>query len=220
MRNKLESETIQEEESLENDNEENFNDLDNFNSYNDFYEGGYNSPIQRHSDLLKELTNFDPVIARRIRNWLGLEYDDTVKDYKQRYQAIINEKGARWAIGVLQTYQSKTNIITNLSKVEYHNMELEIIDLCWMVFPTLYDDFLIRSTADQYRLSQELQHSAILVLAGAGDGKYTKFLGESVTRTESINISPSNNNMNQGGRPNKQGWLENVKNTLLGRGRG
>jgi hypothetical protein len=192
-------------------------DLGNDDLFDDFSNFGENqSPLNKHNDLLKELTNFDPIIQRRIRNWLGLEWDDKIRGYVPKKEAIINEKGAKWAIGVLETYQAKTNIITNLSKNEYKNIQIELVDMCWKVFPCKFDEFGIKDTEDQYRLSQELQHSSLLVLAGAGDGKYTKFLGESVSRTENVRIDP------QGYRPQtsqgqKKNMLDSIKDTLLGR---
>lgn len=188
--------------------------LGNDLSFDPFSDNVTSSPLDKHKDLLRQLTNFDPIIQRKIRNWLGLEWDDEVKDYTQKQPAIINERGARWAIGVLQTYQSQTNFITNITQGEFKNLQHEIIDLVWLVFPTI-DEFAVKTNAHWYRLCQELQHSAFLVLAGAGDGKYTKFLGESVTRQETVNLSPPS--MGSSG-PNKQGWLSNVKNKLLGRG--
>ncbi len=192
-------------DSLDLDNDELDDPLDmddgSFNGgFDDFGMDGDQTPMSKYSDLLKELTNFDPIIQRRIRNWLGLEWDENVKDYKQKKSAIINEKGARWVIGCLETYQAKTNIITNLAREEYLSIKLEIVDLAWLIFPTKFDEFDIKDTADQWRLSNELQHSAFLVLAGAGDGKYTKFLGETHTVHENINMQPDNNN-----NPNRNG---------------
>jgi len=198
-------------DNLDNDYNDNYGGLP-FDDFSDF--GGNNSPINKHSDLLKELTNFDPIIQRRIRNWLGLEWDENIKDYKQKQSAIINEKGARWVIGCLETYQAKTNIITNLAREEYMSIKLEIADLAWLIFPTKFDEFDIKDTADQWRLSNELQHSAFLVLAGTGDGKYTKFLGETHTVHENINMQPNNNQNNNNNNGN---FFENFKNKMLGR---
>ena len=186
---------------------------DNFDLGLGFDDYGDQAPMTKYSELLKELTNFDPIIQRRIRNWLGLEWDENVKDYTQKKAAIINEKGARWAIGCLETYQCKPNIITNLAREEYMNLKVEIIDLCWLVFPTKFDEFEIKDSADQYRLSNELQHSAFLVLAGAGDGKYTKFLGESHSVHENISLQPTQSNI----RRNNDGFFDGLKKKLLGR---
>lgn len=195
----------------------------NFDSSNlglgDFSDFSDNTNMQKHADLLKELTNFDPIIQRRIRNWLGLEWDSKIKGYVQRKEAIINEKGAKWAIGFLETYQAKPNIITNLSQQEYKDFKVEIIDGAWLVFPTKYDEFDIKDTADQWRLSNELQHSAFLVLAGAGDGKYSKFLGESVHRTESVQLNNQQQPMGmyQQQPSSPKGWLDGIKRKILGK---
>ena len=187
------------------------------NSFDDYGMDGLGesqSPIGRHSDLLKELTNFDPSIKERIKNWLGLEWNSEINDYKQTQNAIINEKGARWAIGVLKTYMARTNIITNINQKEFNNLQQDIIKISWLIFPTR-DDFGVKSNADWYRLCTELDNSAFLVLAGAGDGKYTKFLGESVSRHETVNLSPERRNNPQ--QPGKPGVLDGVKNFLLGK---
>lgn len=185
------------------------------NDFNDF--GGMNNdpPMVKNSDLLKELTDFDPAIQNKIRNWLGMAWDSKSEDYVSRYPPIINEEGARWCIGWLRTYQSKTNIITNLDRNELKNIKIEIVELCWSVFPTKFEDFEIKDSADQYRLSEELQHSAYLVLAGAGDGKYTKFLSTSVSRSENVQLSPEN--QRNVGNNNASNPLDSLKNALLGR---
>jgi len=194
------------------DSEINNND-DFFGSSFDDMDMGGGSPMTKYSELLKELTNFDPIIQRRIRNWLGLEWDDSVRGYIQKKSAIINEKGARWVIGCLETYQAKPNIITNLGREEYMSIKIEIVELAWCIFPTKFDSFDVMDAADQWRLSNELQHSAFLVLAGAGDGKYTKFLGETHTIHENVNLQP-----NQQQRPQQSsGYMDGIKNTLLGR---
>lgn len=173
---------------------------------------GAEPPISKYSDLIKELTNFAPQIARRIRNWLGLEYDEDTKGYIQKRDAIINVKGAKWAVGFLETYQTRTNIITNISQYEFKNLQLDIIKVVWLVFPTI-DEFNVKQTADWYRLCTELEHSAFLVLAGAGDGKYTKFLGEAVTRTETVQLTPQQANV----PVQTPGIVEQIKNKLIGK---
>ncbi len=214
------------EEKIENFSEDEFKDedildddnlgTDNFgnDSFYDDFGGGDQSTGEKYSDLLKELTNFDKIIQARIRNWLGLEWDDKLKDYTPKKAAIINEKGARWAIGCLQVYQAKPNIITNLAREEYINIKLEIVDLCWLVFPTLFDEFDIKDSADQWRLSNELQHAAFLVLAGTGDGKYSKFIGETHSIHENISIQPNNQQKQNNSNDN---FFADMKNKLLGR---
>jgi len=166
-------------------------DLNDF-GFDDFGDMGGTAPIDKHSDLLKDLTDFDPSIQKRVRNWLGLEWDEESKTYIEKNEPIINLKGAKWAIGFLTTYLTKTNIITNISEQEYKDLRIDIIDTAWVVFQT-YDEFSVKNNGDWYRLSTELQHSAELVLMGAGDGKYTKFIGTATNRTESVNLTPHQN---------------------------
>jgi len=109
---------MDEELNLDNLND-NFDDM-GLSGFDDNNFGGFEdgqTPMNKYSDLLKDLTNFDPAIQERIKNWLGLEWDSQIKDYKQTDSAIINEKGARWAIGILKTYMAKTNIITNIYSI-------------------------------------------------------------------------------------------------------
>ena len=199
-------ESIDENDPIVDDNTDDFG-LDDFNDYSS------SAPMDKHADLLKDLTDFDPSIKRRIENWLGLEWDEAKKDYIQRYEAIINLRGAKWAIGFLGTYLNKTNILTNISEEEYKDLRKDIINTVWVVFMTS-DDFGVQSNANWYRLATELQHSAELVLMGAGDGKYTKFMATATNRTESINLSPQ---QNMRGELKKQGMFSNIKNRLLGR---
>jgi len=207
---------MDEELNLDNLND-NFDDM-GLSGFDDNYFGGFEdgkTPMNKYSDLLKDLTNFDPAIQERIKNWLGLEWDSQIKDYKQTDSAIINEKGARWAIGILKTYMAKTNIITNISQSEFKNLQKDIIKIAWLIFPTR-DDFGVKSNSDWYRLCTELDNSAFLVLAGAGDGKYTKFLGESVSRHETVNVGDAPDQRNT--RTNrKPGFVEGARNLILGK---
>lgn len=206
-----------EEDDLDLDlNEDSANDF-NFNDWG----GDYNqSPSNKQAGLLKELTDLDPVLKNRVASWLGLVYDEDEQKYIKKRDAIINEAGAEWAVGFLKTYMSKSNFITNISQEEFKNIQLDIIQVVWLVFPTI-DEFGIKSNADYYRLCTELDNSAFLILAGAGDGKYTKFFGDSVQRTEHINLSPGSmqtmQQMPQLYQAKKIGIIQSVKNKLLGR---
>lgn len=185
--------------------------MDNYGGFGD------ESTAAKYSDLLKDLTNFDPAIQRRIRNWLGLEWDEETEKYIQKKEAIINLRGAHWASGYLGTYQTKTNFITNINEREFTNLQLDIIKMCWLIFPT-HEDFAVKRESDWYRLCMELEHSAFLVLAGAGDGKYTKFFGESVHRTENVSLSSGGRNHPHGSAPPQGGgWFDNLKSKVLGR---
>lgn len=188
--------------------------IDDFSSDFDMGMDLGRSPLEKHSDLLKELTNFDPIIQTRVRNWMGLAYDAKEEKYIKKRPAIMNLKGTWWCIRVLQVYMSRPNIITNLDKHEIKYLRKDIIQMCWLNFMTK-EDFGINGDADWGSIAMELEHSALLVLAGAGDGKYTKFLGDSVTRTESIHVSPQ---AQQPQQPlERPGLMQRIKGTIMGK---
>jgi len=153
-----------------NDRRERFND--------DFY-GALENPMDSKSDLLKELTNFDKYIRDLITGWLGIYWDAEYGKYKRNPQSkpMMNQRCAVWCISFLRTYARENNIITNIGRKEYEDIITDIIDVVWLNIGTRYVEFGIESTGDVLRICTEMQHAAELVLMGAGDGKYTKFLG-------------------------------------------
>jgi hypothetical protein len=151
---------------------------------------GSESPMTRHSDLLKELTNFSESTQARFRNWLGLEYDDKKKDYVRKRTPMMNEQGAWAALEILQVYQVKSNFLTNMNDDVFKWFWSDIIEVVWNSFGCCYDIYEIKTTEDLSRICQGLEHSAILVLVGAEGGKYTTFLGTTIQRNENVNITP------------------------------
>ena len=186
--------------------------------YNDFYDGGGVAPIEKHKDLLKELTDFSPIIQDIVNGWLGRVWNPSTEKFEHddSIPAIMNTQCALWCIGFLKTYARKTNIITNIGLEEYNNLHLDIIRVIWLGVATR-DDFGIKSTSDLYRICTELEHSAILVLMGAGDGKYTKFLGESVNRTENVSYNGQQPNGIVTQQQKPKNMLAKIKQGLFGR---
>jgi len=186
-------------------------------SFND-YGMGAQPPMERHSGLLKDLTNFDDIIKDIVNSWLGRVWNQEKSEFvtDPLIKPIMNELCALWCIGFLKTYARKTNIITNITKTEYNELHVDIIRVIWLGLATR-DDFGIQNTSDLYRICVELEHAAILVLMGAGDGKYTKFLGESVQRNESVSYTNAAENSRPQMRQGKPGLLAGLKNRLLGR---
>jgi len=184
-----------------------FNDFDNF--------GSTTTPMEKHGDLLKDLTNFDPQIKDKVNGWLGRVWNEEHGKYLRdpRTEPIMNEKCALWCIGFLKTYERKTNLITNIDEDEMKYFKFDIIKVVWGNFCTR-DDFGITSESDRDRIANELEHSAFLVLAGAGNGKYTKFFSESVTRNENVNLGENNNQKIQS---NRGGLLNTIKNRIFPR---
>jgi len=187
-----EEEGVGEREDLVDDttlNKEEDDDLmDDYDLYGDDFLGEASpAPLTKHTDLLKSLTNFDPYIKEAINNWMGLIWSDEKKSYVENpgVTKIMNMNGALWCSGLMKTYARGNNIITDISKEEYKQIMADHIEAIWLNLGTR-DDLGIREDGDLLRVSNELEHAAALALMGAGDGKYNKFLGTTITRNEQI----------------------------------
>jgi len=190
--------------------------------------GGGVPAMEKHSDLLKGLTNFDKYIKDKVNGWLGLVWDGKTKEYvvNPNIEPIMNGKCAAWCIDFLKTYTRDNNIITNIGREEYMNIIEDVIDVVWLNLGTRYDEFGLKNNGDIMRICVELQHSAELVLMGAGDGKYNALLTETVNRNESVTYqgTPAMGQSHYGGMTmdaqpiKKTGFLGTIKNKLLGSG--
>lgn len=160
---------------------------DEESSFNDNFEDGFDdpdmdgiAPIEKHQDLLKELTSFDDYIREKINGWLGLVWSETESKWVRNphVEPIMNERCAAWCVDYLKTYARKNNIITNISQEEYKFIVTDMIDVLWLnIGPRADIDFGITNNGDILRVCTEMQHAAELVLMGAGGGKYNEFLG-------------------------------------------
>lgn len=189
-------------------------DLFSENLDDDDFGSADNPPLKKHNDLLKELTNFHPFIKQTVNNWLGLTWNQEKQEYV-RYEnipPIMNTRGAAWCIGFLQKYARENNIITNISKNDYIIIMTDVIEVVWKNIGTRAEEFEITNNGDILRVCTEMENSIALVLMGAGDGKYNKFLGETVQRMEHHTIGNQNSQ-----QPNKKsGMLERLKNEIMG----
>lgn len=217
-------------EDLNLDDEEEFNeeeditqdddDLFNEDLKDDFFDDvGGATPIDKHNDLLKYLTNFAPYLKETINGWLGITWNEEQGKYTRNKQIepIMNLKCAAWCVSYLKTYVRPNNIITDIASPEYKNMMSDIVENIWLNIGTRTEEFAIKSNGDILRVCNELEHSAALVLMGAGDGKYNKFLGTVTTRHENINpnqLYPGNMPMPMP-RP-KIGTMDKIKKAFLG----
>jgi hypothetical protein len=193
-------------------------DLDNNSNSMDFLGDNQISPINKYNELLKDLTDFDLIIKDTIRSWLGLVWNEQKKEYlpSPELEPIINYKGAAWCIGFLKTYARKTNIITTIRKEDYEFLHLDIISMAWLALGTR-DDFGIKSNSDLFRIAVELEHSAILVLMGAGEGKYNNLLSTATSRHENVNYSPYMPGGNMQQMPiKKKGFFKSMAEAITG----
>jgi len=220
---KVEEEAVLEEPIVEEEPGIKGNDglIDDYDLYGDdlLGEGGH-PPMQRHSDLLKSLTDFNPYIKEAINNWIGMTWDEEKKEYIENLTVnkIMNMNGAIWCAGLMKTYARGNNIITDISIDEYKNILADHIEVIWLNLGTR-DDLGIMEDGDLLRVSNELEHSAALVLMGAGDGKYNKFLGTTITRSEQIrpNEDIYRSAIQRGGLSQKGGILRQLKRVLTGK---
>lgn len=210
----LEDEPIDGEDDLEDEDLKEDDVDDDF--LDDYYGEDGQPPIDKHKDLLKDLTNFAPYLKDTFNNWLGLTWDEEQEKYVKNplIKATMKLTGAAWCTGLLKTYTRKNNIITNISLEEYKNIMSDHIDAIWLNLGTR-DDFGIKEEGDLIRVANELEHAAALTLMGAGDGKYNQFLGT----TYSHHSTDSLGNVNRASGvqlKTKSGFLERLKQKLTG----
>jgi len=190
----------------------------------DYFGEGGEPPLEKHQDLLKELTNFSPYIKDTFNNWLGLTWSEEEEKFIQNplIKPIMSLNGAAWCVGSLKTYARGNNIITDIHSEDYKNMVADIIESIWLNLGTR-DDLGIIEEGDLLRVANELEHASALALMGAGDGKYNKFLGTTYSFHGSGSGLPhsAQQQMMQNGMPmmtapKKQGFMGKVRKTLLG----
>lgn len=158
----------------------------------DYFGGGEETPLSKYSDLIKQLTNFDPYLRNCINGWLGLVWNEKLEKYTRNplVKPIMNVHGAQWCIDFIRTYTRDNNILTDISHDDYNNLYEDIIRVVWLNLGTKMEDFDINDSGDMWRICIQLTHASILTLMGAGDGKYTKFLGSVTHRSENMSITP------------------------------
>jgi hypothetical protein len=207
-------------DGIENDKKDIIDDNPIDDDYNDDFYPDMSQPtsIQKYNDLLKELTNFNPIIADVVNGWLGLTWNERNEKYETNPNIIpiMNMKGAMWCISYLKTYAKKTNLITHIDADEYKWLYWDINRVVWIDFATR-DDFGVKNNQDYHRIGMEIVHTALLVITGAGGGKYNQFFGSTTMRTEHVNVG--NNQQGQMQMPmqkKKVGLLGHVKNMLVG----
>ena len=144
----------------------------------DFYGAGGISPLDKHKDLLKDLTNFAPYLKDTVNNWLGLTWDEKKGKYASSplIKPIMSIQGTVWCIGLMKTYARSNNIITDIGEDEYKNILSDHISAIWLNLGTR-PELGIKDDGDLIRVANEMEHAAALVMMGAGDGKYNKMLG-------------------------------------------
>lgn len=193
--------------------------LDNNDLNDDFFGETDHIPLEKYKDLLKELTDFAPYLKDAFNNWLGLAWSEDKKQFVPNplITPIMNIKGAAWCSGYLRTYTRSNNIITDISADEYKNIMSDHIEAIWLNIGTR-EDLGIKEDGDLIRVANELEHAAALVLMGAGEGKYNKFLGTIIHQNINSNISPNQpvNNFLQPQIQSQRGVIGKIRKVLVG----
>ena len=154
-----------------------------------------NAPLDKHEGLLIGLTDFEPFLLEKYSNWCGIKWDTNTQSFllDPTVKPSMNQKGAAWCVGFLRTYARGNNIITDIKHEDYKCMMGDIIEAIWINLGTRSVEFGIKSDGDLLRVCNEVEHAAALVLMGAGDGKYNKFLGTTVNRSENVSLGNNQN---------------------------
>lgn len=175
------------------------------------------SPMEKHSELLKELMDFSPYLKEKYNGWLGVVWDQKEQTYVSNplLKPIMNIQCATWCITFMNTYARNNMIITWISPTEYNEIYEDLIDTVMFNIGTRYEEFSIREDGDRMRICDEVIHTCLFVLMGSGEGKASSILKESVTRTENISYIGNPNQSQQGGIA--QGMGGGKKKSFLGR---
>jgi hypothetical protein len=184
------------------DNEDNFEDNDmSFDGFG----GSSESPMEKHGDLFKTLTNFDKHLQKQVAEWLGMYWSEKEQKYVQdkTIKPIMNVQCARWCVNLIRTYARDNNLITQLDKQNYDFIYSDILDTVYLnLFTRADEDFGIPEDGDLVFLANQITHTAILVLIGAGGtNNYKKMFTETTSRNESVSLNenPIAQQKNSGG---------------------
>ena len=147
--------------------------------------------LDRHTDLLKDLSNFDSKLEDVFRHWLGLIWSEEEKRYipDPDIEPIMNLKCAKQCLIFLKTYARDNNILTDIGNQEFKYIEDDMIDSIMFNIIPRKKEFGIKSNGDAVFIETQLLHWAKLVLMGAGDGKYFERLSKVTTRSEVVNLN-------------------------------
>lgn len=201
----------------DNDFNDDFNDADL-----GFGDDSSAPPMEKHKDLLLKLTDFQPYLKAQIMEWLGLYWSEEKNEWVRdpELKPMMNMQGARWGVNFLRTYTRDNNIITNFEDRDYKGIMRNIVRVAHYVPAVRAEDFGLENNSDILTFSNQLIHSASLVLLGAGGNlAYTKLLQTAVTRHENVNVTDGYGNEGSMGRRNvgKKGMFAGLKE-YLGRG--
>ncbi len=201
--------------------EDDFSDLrDDFDdtAYGDDFsvDSGAAIALEKHGDLLKSLTDFDPYIETTFYGWIGYSYDEKEQKWRRDpfKKPMMSLKGANYGIYIIRTYARNNNIITNIISEDYVYMIEDLLEVIYLNYGTR-DDFGVKSDGDLMIICNQILHCCQLVLMGAGDGKYTDLLTSTTQRNESVVVNPGTGSPTPKPTPRESGF-EKIRSALLG----
>jgi len=208
------------------DNQKN-NELDNFSSDNNLglssndMDGLYGADIStmdKHDELLKNLTNFEPYLQDKFFQWSATYWDkDKRKLLKDDdFTPIMNIRGAKYFISYLQTYVRGNNVITVLDAKTYQNAMNDTLKTTVHAIAEHYETFQIHSSADQSRILDEMENSVALILSGSYAGQYNKFLGGAYKAGSHETFGNANIEQGQYPQQQKRSMWGKAKSAILG----
>jgi len=197
-------------------------DKDFFNEDFDFNDdvGGLAPTMEKHNDLLRELTDFRPFLRDLAIKWLALEWDEDTSSWQPQKDIppMCNRRCVRWCMAEFSPYCRNNNIITDIGKDEYINIMEDVIETVWLNIGCRSEEFEIRSDGDILAMCNQIIHSISLVLMGAGDGKYSKLLSTVTQRSEHVQLNEAmGNNQRRVESVKSKGWMDKIKDFATGR---
>lgn len=147
--------------------------------FGDGLDGPYNVPMEKHSDLLKGMTDFSKYLKKIYNNWRGIVWDEKEKKYviPKDTQPIMSVIGANWCSSFIETYVRDNNVLAHLDNIEYQALIRDINRTLMLSLGTRYKEFGFHCFSDVIRVWNEVENASLLALSGAGAGKYSEFLG-------------------------------------------
>lgn len=182
--------------------------------------GGGFSPMEKHSDLLKGLTDFEPFMKVIVSEWLGMVWSETDEKYVKDagVAPTMNLYGGRWCVNFLRIYTRDNNIITNLDKDTYADMMSDVTETVFLNIGCRAEEFGIDNDGDILKVSNQLCHATALVLVGTGGtNNYKDLLTKSVSRNENVSFSEHSGRGSYAPVPQKRGFIQGVTSIFTGK---
>lgn len=180
-------------------------------------------PMEKHSDLLRQLTDFDPHVQQMFYDWLAVEYNEDEKTTipLKGIKPMMNEQGCRAALTILRTYLRGNNIITQLDQANYNAIMMDCGEYIATTMGVNDELYGIKSDSDYYMIFNQLYHSIQLVLLGAGGtNTYKDLLKGTVSHQERGSdggyYAPGMPMPHGQGQPPRQGFTKRIYNRFFG----